>query len=129
MTDIEYDWGNHWSRWLRQQMEQRAITRAEFVRRSPSKDNGRPEIDNTMLGRWLNGTRPTFDKAIAAADVLRMDAAEVVQQAGFIASPEDPLLIDDDTSSHLVMRMESDEEVRAVQRFLSILRDVRNDSD
>lgn len=117
-----YDWGQHWAAFLETQMKQRTMSRTQFVDASPLKPNGRPEIDHTVLGRWLHGQRPTFDKAVMAADILGMDAALVVRQAGFIATPNEPLVIEEDQSEHVIVRLDSDEEARAVAEFLKIWR-------
>lgn len=122
--DETYDWGEHWGKWLHHQMEIRALTRPQFVERSPKKANGRPEIDNTMLGR-LDGQRPTFDKAVAVAETLHLPPTEVVREAGFLASPDQPLIINDGERDHLIMQLDSDDEVRAVRAFLEILRENR----
>ena len=118
----EYEWGQHWAAWLHAQLKDRAMSRTEFVNASPRKANGRPEIDATVLGRWLKGQRPTFDKAVMTAAILGLDAALVVRQAGYLATPNEPLVIQDGPAEHLIIRVDTDQEAKAVAEFLKIYR-------
>lgn len=122
MDDLEYNWGHHWALWLKGEMSRQNLTRKDFVDRSPVKRNGRPEVDATMLGRYLQGQKPTFEKAAIVAQILGLPPVEVVRQAGWLASPEDPLIIQDGDQQHLILRLDSDDEVEAVRAFLSIYR-------
>ena len=122
MDDLEYDWGHHWALWLGGEMARQNLSRTDFVARSPVKRNGRPEVDATMLSRYLQGQKPTFEKAAIVAQILQLPPVEVVRQAGWLATPEDPLIIQDGDHQHLILRLDSDDEVRAVQAFLNIYR-------
>lgn len=122
MDDLEYDWGHHWALWLKGEMARQNLSRREFVARSPVKRNGRPEVDDTMLSRYLKGQKPTFEKAAVVAQILALPPVEVVRQAGWLATPDDPLIITDGDHQHLILRLDSDDEVQAVQAFLNIYR-------
>jgi hypothetical protein len=119
----DYDWAAHWSRWLQQQMGARRMTRVQLIERAPLKDNGRPAFDQSILGRWLDGThQPSFDKAVAVARALGVSPREAVWEAGFRPTPDSPVVVEQGDVSSLILQVSDDDEMEAVLDFLKLWR-------
>ncbi len=56
---------------------------ADLVRRSGTKDNGRPVIDAPRVSGWLKGERPSYRLAVVAAKALGAAQRDALRAAGY----------------------------------------------
>jgi hypothetical protein len=105
-------------------MADRQMTRVQLIERSPRRADGSPELNQSLVGRWLEGThRPTFDKAVATGRALGVPIREAVWEAGFRPAPGDPVVLNGNGAvEHLLVRVTDDDELEAVKDFLDIWR-------
>lgn len=79
-THYVVDPGNQseWATWLREQLEEREWTNAEFVRQSVGR------IKPDRVSKWLSGREvPSHRSAVVAANTLGIDPSFALRAAGF----------------------------------------------
>lgn len=77
-------WATHFGDWLRRTMNAKGVSRMEVIRRSGTNSAGRPVIDSSVMGRWLNGdVQPSVGKLLVLADALDVPSDEALAAAGY----------------------------------------------
>ena len=115
-------YGAVWSAWLAALLADGRVTRGDVVAASGRRPNGRPWLDHATLSRWLRGTRPTYEHAVAFADAAGVPRAEALTAAGYTVDGLSRNAATDAATSGGWVRVVDAAERRAVEAFLAVYR-------